>query len=68
VRLLHQFISGDEGANRAMLRVFHQSLRKSRTPHEGEASSVPQRETCSGQSTGMLLLKSEAIALDREWG
>jgi hypothetical protein len=57
---------GDEGANGAMLRAFGQSLRKSRTPHEGEASGVPWREKCREQSAGGLLLESEAIALDRE--
>jgi hypothetical protein len=50
-------VSEDEGANGAMLRAFGQSLRKSRTPREGEASGVPQREKCSQQSAGALLLE-----------
>jgi hypothetical protein len=61
-------MSGNEGANGAILRAFVQSLRKSRTPYEGEASGVPRREECSGQSASALLLKSEAIASDHEQG
>jgi hypothetical protein len=61
-------VSGDEGANGAMLRAFDQSLRKSRTPREGEASGVPQREKCSEQSASALLLESKAVASDCEWG
>jgi hypothetical protein len=39
-----------------VLRAFDQSLRKSRTAREGEASGVPRSEKCKEQSAGGLLL------------
>ncbi|KAI5790567.1 hypothetical protein FPQ18DRAFT_306496 [Pyronema domesticum] len=56
-RPLHRIVNGDEGANGAMLRAISQSLRKSRTPHGGEASGVPQREECREHSASVLLLE-----------